>query len=65
MHCPVCGEEVNARFTKSGRTYRKGLMVVCPDDSRHFRGFVNDPQFLRHADRFDDPKLLLATKGQR
>ena len=65
MNCPVCGEGLKARYTRQGKTYKVGLMLVCPEDSRHFRGFVNDPIFLRDADSFTDPDAFLAVKGRQ
>ena len=63
MHCPVCSHKLTARYTKPGRTFRVGLMVVCPNDSRHFRGFINDPEFLKAANAVDQPEVLLNSEG--
>lgn len=44
--CLVCQHPLSlrlARGRKSGKTF---LMVICPQDGRHFRGFINDRAFL-------------------
>lgn len=46
LNCPVCG--LNLKITLAqGRTSKKAfLMVVCPKDGRHFRGFINDKDYV-------------------
>ena len=42
LPCPVCQRGLTlklARGRKSGKTF---LMLVCTQDGRHLRGFVND-----------------------
>ena len=44
--CPVCRQPMAlriARGRKSGKTF---LMLICPRDGRHFRGFINDKEFV-------------------
>ena len=68
MKCPVCASKVEAKFTKSGRNHKTGLMLICAEDSRHFRAFINDPRFLKQAHELDDPAALITasadTQGQ-
>jgi hypothetical protein len=61
MFCPVCHETLDAKFTRGGQHYPAGVMVFCPDDSRHFRGFINDPKWLREAEELGDPRALIGT----
>lgn len=59
MRCPVCGAELGSIFTKSQRSNRQAVMLMCPVDARHFRGFVNDPKWVSEAVACGDPELLL------
>jgi hypothetical protein len=35
-----------ARGRKSGKVF---LMLVCPQDGRHFRGFINDQGYVKQV----------------
>ena len=46
--CPVCGASLRlstarSRKAKKPKTF---LMLTCPVDGRHFRGFINDRDFV-------------------
>ena len=44
--CPVCRQPLAlriARGRKSGKTF---LMLLCAQDARHFRGFINDRTYV-------------------
>ncbi len=44
--CPVCRLPLAlriARGRKSGKTF---LMLICAQDARHFRGFINDRAYV-------------------
>jgi hypothetical protein len=46
IRCLVCGGQLalrTARGRKSGKTF---LMLVCPRDGRHFRGFITDRKYV-------------------
>ncbi len=54
--CPVCGRDLeirNATGRKSGKPF---LMFICPEDGRHFRGFITDQGFMRQVLEKLDPK---------
>ena len=58
--CPVCQRDLeirNATGRKSGKPF---LMFICPEDCRHFRGFITDQGFMRQVLEKLDPK-----SGQR
>lgn len=57
--CPVCKGELESKFTKGQRTQREGVMLFCSADSRHFRAFINDPQWCEMARRIGEPMKLL------
>ena len=47
--CIVCGGGLvlrTARGRKSGKCF---LMLVCPEDGRHFRGFINDQDYVKRV----------------
>ncbi len=47
--CPVCQRDLeirNATGRKSGKPF---LMFICPEDGRHFRGFINDRGFMQQV----------------
>ena len=44
--CPVCGADLKVKFSTSKRG-KVSLSLACPNDGRHFRGFINDPAFVR------------------
>ena len=44
--CPICGLNLSlglARGRKSGKPF---IMLICPKDGRHLRGFINDWEFV-------------------
>lgn len=45
LACPVCGEPLDARLVRS-RQGKVALMLVCPQEGRHFRAFLNDPDYI-------------------
>jgi hypothetical protein len=63
MECPVCRAALIARITRPGHAGRPGVYFTCPEDSRHVRGFVNDPEFVRRAQACADPAELLVKVG--
>ena len=44
--CLVCGEPLTLRLAKGRKSQKIFLMLVCGRDGRHFRGFVNDREFV-------------------
>jgi hypothetical protein len=49
--CPVCTTPLtlspaHSRKSKAPKVF---LMMVCPEDGRHFRGFINDPGFVNRV----------------
>ena len=46
VQCPVCQRGLTLKLAqgrKSGKTF---LMLVCTQDGRHFRGFINDRAYV-------------------
>lgn len=44
--CPVCGEALVVRLARGRKSGKPFLMLVCPKDGRHFRGFINDRAYV-------------------
>ena len=44
--CLVCGEKLTIRLAKGRKSQKTFLMLVCSRDGRHFRGFVNDREYV-------------------
>ncbi len=44
--CVVCGQALAIRLAKGRKSQKPFLMLVCPQDGRHFRGFINDKNYV-------------------
>ena len=44
--CPVCKGPMELRPTKGRKSGKPGLMWICPKDGRHFRGFIEDREYV-------------------
>ena len=44
--CPVCGDPVDVRPARGRKSHKPFIMLVCSRDGRHFRGFINDQEFV-------------------
>ena len=46
--CPICSEPLKLSRAESRKSKRPKvfLMLVCPNDGRHFRGFIADKEFI-------------------
>ena len=49
--CPVCGTAIKISRARSRKSKRPKtfLMLVCPVSGKHFRAFINDPDFISRA----------------
>ena len=45
MPCPICGEMLQVKVTRSRKDH-VALMLVCPTTGKHFRGFINDQDYI-------------------
>ena len=43
--CPVCSLNLTPRLCSS-RKGKPSIMLICPQDGRHFRGFIADREFV-------------------
>ena len=44
--CPVCRQPLALRTAKGRKSGKTFLMLVCVHDGRHFRGFINDREYV-------------------
>ena len=44
--CLVCGGPLELRTAQGRGSGKPFLMLICPRDGRHFRGFINDKEFV-------------------
>ena len=51
VQCPVCAAELRISPAKSRRAKHPKvfIMLVCPEDGRHFRGFINDQAYVNRV----------------
>ena len=44
--CMVCKAPLEIRPSRGRKSGKPFLMVICPADGRHFRGFVTDQAYV-------------------
>ena len=49
MPCLVCGTQLEVRVATGRKSGKPFLMVICPSDGRHFRGFVGDKDYVQRV----------------
>lgn len=47
--CPICHQPLSVRLTKGRKSKKPFLMLICPVDGRHFRGFIGDRGFINQS----------------
>jgi hypothetical protein len=47
--CIVCGAGLTLRTARGRKSGKPFLMLVCLQDGRHFRGFINDQTYVRQV----------------
>jgi len=47
--CLICQQPLTLRLAKGRKSGKPFLMLVCPQDGRHFRGFINDQDYVRQV----------------
>ncbi len=47
VRCLVCKGALEVRLAKGRKSAKTFLMLVCPVDGRHFRGFINDQDYVK------------------
>jgi hypothetical protein len=47
--CIVCGCSLVLRTARGRKSGKPFLMLICPQDGRHFRGFINDQSYVKEV----------------
>jgi hypothetical protein len=47
--CIVCGSSLVLRTARGRKSGKPFLMLICPADGRHFRGFINDQGYVKEV----------------
>ncbi len=56
--CPVCQLPLSLRPAWGRKSGKLSLMLVCPRDGRHFRGFISHRDFVdRVFQKLEEPGL--------
>ena len=45
--CPICHQALSVQLARGRRSGKPFIMTICPQDGRHFRGFISDRTFVR------------------
>jgi hypothetical protein len=45
VNCPICGEELRLDICNR-KNNKKGVMLTCSNDGRHYRAFINEPSVV-------------------
>lgn len=45
--CLICGTCLSLRTARGRKSNKAFLMLVCPVDGRHFRGFITDLNYVK------------------
>jgi hypothetical protein len=48
LPCPICGTDLRLSVT-TNKNGKHAIGVHCPEDGRHFRGFINHRPFVEGA----------------
>ena len=46
LSCPVCQTPMDLRHCRGRKSGKSSLMFICPQDGRHFRGFITDQNYV-------------------
>lgn len=44
--CPLCGRPLVVRPARGRKSGKPFIMLVCPENGRHLRGFITDQPFV-------------------
>lgn len=47
--CLVCRRALEVRLAKGRRSEKPFVMLVCPNDGRHFRGFISHQPYVKEV----------------
>ena len=44
--CLVCRKPLSLRLARGRKSGKTSIMLICPTDGRHFRGFISDRAYV-------------------
>ncbi len=44
--CLVCKEPLRVKLTRGRKSGKPFVMLICSQDGRHFRAFINDQEYV-------------------
>ena len=47
--CPVCGIDISVRPARGRKSNKPFIMLICPADGRHLRGFITDQAYVNEV----------------
>ncbi len=47
--CLVCSHDLALRLARGRKSGKPFIMLICPKDGRHFRGFINDQTYVKEV----------------
>ena len=47
--CPVCHLTLSVRLARGRKSGKPFVMLVCPEDGRHFRAFITHRPYVREV----------------
>ena len=53
--CIICGESLTVRLTRGRKSGKPSVMLICSNDGRHFRAFINDREYIRQVLKILEP----------
>ncbi len=53
--CPLCRQPLVFSMARGRKTGKPSVALKCPQDGRHFRGFIYDKEFVTRVIEAADP----------
>ncbi|MFC1865097.1 hypothetical protein ACFLYB_00045 [Chloroflexota bacterium] len=47
INCLICSNPLSIRMAKGRSSNKPFIMLVCPNDGRHFRAFISDQDYIK------------------
>ena len=47
--CPICSKPLSVTVAKGRKSNKPFIMLKCPVDGRHFRGFITDQAYVKQV----------------
>lgn len=47
--CIICCEPLAVALARGRKSGKPSVMLICPNDGRHFRAFINDRDYVRRV----------------